>query len=126
MGLRLERAIDEVNRIERKIMMYQNQKKEAMARLKLVENEEIVRSIRAMNLSRDDLVGLLKGLQDGTVTFSDVKDKEQSLSEKNIEEDALAKDGYDISNEKTQTTNSMGKRKEQPKNDNELEQVGMA
>ena len=74
MSLRLERAIDEVNRIERKIMMYQNQKKEASARLKLIENEEIIRSIRTLNLKRDELVELLKGLQDGTVTFSDVKE----------------------------------------------------
>lgn len=71
MSLRLERAIDEVNRIERKIQMYQNQKKEAMVRLKLVENEEIIKSVRAMNLNRNDLVALLKGLQDGTVTFLD-------------------------------------------------------
>ena len=40
MSMRLERAIDEVNRIERKIQMYQNQKREAMTRLKLVENYE--------------------------------------------------------------------------------------
>lgn len=78
MSLRLERAIDEVNRIERKIMMYQNQKKEASARLKLIENEEIIRSIRTLNLKRDELVELLKGLQEGTVTFSDVKKKSNS------------------------------------------------
>ena len=79
MSLRLERAIDEVNRIERKIMMYQNQKKEAMARLKIVENEEIIKSIRALNLDRDGLVELLKGLQEGTVTFSGKKDEKNAL-----------------------------------------------
>ena len=78
MSLRLERAIDEVNRIERKIQLYQNQKKEAMARLKLVENEEIIKSIRALNLDRNSLVELLKGIQDGTVTFSEVKEKEDT------------------------------------------------
>ena len=80
MSLRLERAIDEVNRIERKIMMYQNQKKEAMARLKVVENEEIIKSIRALNLDRSSLVELLKGLQDGTVRFSDIKNEEDTQS----------------------------------------------
>ena len=74
MSLRLERAIDEVNRIERKIQLYQNQKKEAMARLKLVENEEIIKTIRTLNLDRNSLVELLKGIHDGTVTFSDTKD----------------------------------------------------
>ena len=78
LSLRLERAIDEVNRIERKIQMYQNQKKEAMARLKLVENEEIIKSVRAMNLNRNDLVALLKGLQDGTVTFSEMADRKST------------------------------------------------
>lgn len=112
MGLRLERAIDEVNRIERKIMMYQSQKKEAMARLKLVENEEIVRSIRAMNLSRDDLVGLLKGLQNGTVTFSDVKDKEQSLSEKENEKAEYGQERRDNQHRETQNTNLTEGRKE--------------
>ena len=77
-SLRLERAIDEVNRIERKIMMYQNQKKEALARLKIVENEEIIKSIRALNLDRDGLVELLKGLQDGTVRFTDIKNREET------------------------------------------------
>ena len=79
MSMRLERAIDEVNRIERRIQMYQNQKREAMARLKLVENEEIIRSVRAMNLNRNDLVNLLKGLQEGKVTFSDIPEPEEVL-----------------------------------------------
>ena len=87
MSLRLERAIDEVNRIERKIQLYQNQKKEAMARLKLVENEEIIKSIRTLNLDRNSLVELLKGIQDGTVTFSDIKGP-SSGQEKEETEDA--------------------------------------
>ena len=72
MSLRLERVIDEVNRIERKIMMYQNLKKEALIRLKQVENEEIIRSVRSLKLNREELLELLKGMQENTVTISPV------------------------------------------------------
>ncbi|MBR1634347.1 MAG: DUF4315 family protein [Lachnospiraceae bacterium] len=67
MGLRLERAIGEVERIDRKILMYQNQKKEAEARLRQIENEEIIRSVRSLKMNRTELAGLLRGLQEGTV-----------------------------------------------------------
>lgn len=73
MSLRLERAIEDVNRLERKILMYQAQKKQALDRLKQVENEEIIRTIRGLSLDRTELVKLLKGLQDGTVRLTDVQ-----------------------------------------------------
>lgn len=108
MSLRLERAIDEVNRIERKIMMYQNQKKEAVARLKLVENEEIIKSVRSMNLKRDELVELLKGLQDGTVTFPDITKQETDTEIQNENaKDRMEQNG-----------------KERPTDDNKMEQGG--
>lgn len=72
MSARLDRAIAEVERIDRKIIMYQEQKKEALARLRQVENEEIIRAVRTMNLSRRELSDLLKGLQEGTMSFADI------------------------------------------------------
>ena len=66
MGSRIEKAADDIDRIEQKLLMLQNQKKEAQARLRLVENEEIIRTIR-------QLAGLLDGLNEGTVSFSDAQ-----------------------------------------------------
>ena len=73
MSARLDRAIADVERIDRKIIMYQEQKKEALARLRQVENEEIIRAVRTMNLSRRELSDLLKGIQEGTVSFADIE-----------------------------------------------------
>lgn len=70
MGPRLERAIAEVERIDRKILTYQEQKKAAAARLRQVENEEIIRSVRSLKLDGRELAGLLKGLQEGTARFT--------------------------------------------------------
>ena len=73
MILRLERANDEVDRLERKIRMYQQQKKAAMERRKAVEDEEIVKSVRNLKLNRSELFELLKGLEDGSVGFSEIE-----------------------------------------------------
>ena len=71
MSARLDRAIAEVERIDRKIILYQEQKKGALARLRQVENEEIIRAVRTMNLSRRELSDMLKGMQEGTLSFAD-------------------------------------------------------
>lgn len=73
MGSRIERAIDDIDRMEQKLLLIQNQKKEAQARLKLVENEEIIRTIRQLKLGHRQLASLLDGLNEGTVSFSDVQ-----------------------------------------------------
>ena len=95
MLLRLERANDEVDRIERKIMMYQEQKKAALERRKKVEDEEIVRGIRMLKLDRKGLFKLLKGLEDGSVEFSDVVDAKGTISDK-AESVVTASDGATV------------------------------
>lgn len=87
MILRLERANDEVDRLERKIRMYQQQKKAAMERRKAVEDEEIVKSVRNLKLNRSELFELLKGLEDGSVGFSEIEQiKEDQRSVSNQEQ----------------------------------------
>ncbi len=81
MSLRLERAIDEVERVDRKILMYQNLKKEALTRLKQTENEEIVKSVRSMHLNRRQILELVKGIQEGTLVITQKKEVAKSEKE---------------------------------------------
>lgn len=73
MSAKLQRAADDAARAERKLYQVQQQKKAAFEHLKLVENEEIVRCVRKLNLGRKDLIWLLDGLDDGTIAFSEIE-----------------------------------------------------
>ena len=73
MNARLQRAADDVARIERKLYQIQNQKKAAQEKLKLIENEEIVNCIRKLSLGREELIHLLEGIENGSITFSEIE-----------------------------------------------------
>ena len=95
MALSIERAMDDLSRIERKISMYQGQKKVAMERLKQAENEEIIKTVRGLSLSREDLIGLLKGLQEGTLHIDNLK---RDAAEVKQDEPAGSEEGRSIQN----------------------------
>ena len=90
MSTRLEKINEEIKRIEKRIALQQDQLKGAIQRRKDIENEEIIRSFRTLNLDHKELVSVVNGLQNGTITVEDIR----KLTETNGESDKDASAGY--------------------------------
>ena len=73
MSTRLEKINEEIKRIEKKIALQQDQLKGAIQRRKDIENEEIIKSFRTLNLDHKELVSVVNGLQNGTITVEDIR-----------------------------------------------------
>lgn len=70
MNVKLNRVIEEIDRIEKKISEWQAQLKQLKQQRKQLEDQEIIKSIRSMQLADGDMLKLLYGIQDGSVSFS--------------------------------------------------------
>lgn len=69
MNKRIKRYLDEIEKTEKKIADLQQYLKGVQTALKQEENNEMIKSIRGMKLDSKDLLELLTGIQDGSVTF---------------------------------------------------------
>lgn len=72
MNKKLKRLIDEEERTAARIEELQSRLKEIRIARKLEEDQEIVRSIRTMKLGARELLSLLTGIQDGSVSIESV------------------------------------------------------
>ena len=108
MSTRLEKINKEIKRIEKRIALQQDQLKGAIQRRKDIENEEIIKSFRTLNLDHKELVSVVNGLQNGIITVEDirklaeVKDKPDKDGSDNAGENinkAGASDSKDMSGE---------------------------
>ena len=108
MSTRLEKINKEIKRIEKRIALQQDQLKGAIQRRKDIENEEIIRSFRTLNLDHKELVSVVNGLQKGTITVEDIRkltetngepDKEVSYNAGENINKAGANDSKDMSGE---------------------------
>ena len=73
MNRRLKKYMDDIDKDEKKIAEYQEQLQILMAGLKQEQELEMVRTLRSLNLDRRELFSVLNGLQDGTMTISDLE-----------------------------------------------------
>lgn len=69
MNKRIKRYLEEIEKTEKKIADLQQYLKGIQAALKQEENNEMVKSIRGMKLDSKELLELLTGIQNGSVTF---------------------------------------------------------
>ena len=69
MNLKLKRVIEEIEKIEKKVSEWQEQLKYLRQQRKQLEDQEIIKSIRSMQLSGADMLTLLDGIQNGNVRF---------------------------------------------------------
>ncbi|MCD8330546.1 MAG: DUF4315 family protein [Lachnospiraceae bacterium] len=69
MNKKISRQLEDIDRTEKKMAELQEHLDTVRASLKVDEDEEIVRSIRGMNVMGWDLLTLLDGIQNGTVKF---------------------------------------------------------
>lgn len=69
MNVKLNRLLDEIQKTEEKIAAWQERLNVLNERRKQMENEEIVKSIRSMRLGSREMLALLEGIQNGTVSI---------------------------------------------------------
>lgn len=69
MNVKLNRLLDEIQRTEEKIAVWQERLNVLNERRKQMENEEIVKSIRSMRLGSREMLALMEGIQNGTVSI---------------------------------------------------------
>lgn len=70
MNRKLKRVLDDIRKTEEKIAVWQEHLDELNVQKEFLENEEIIKSIRAMKLDSYTLLETLHGVQNGTVVFS--------------------------------------------------------
>lgn len=71
MNRKLYRVLDEIQKTERKIAVWQEHLSELNAQKELLENAEIIKSVRSMKLGSRELLAVLEGVQDGTIILSE-------------------------------------------------------
>ena len=69
MNRKLHRVLDEIQKTEKKIAEWQEHLKELKLLAEQLENEEIIKTIRSMKLDSHQMLELLEGIQDGTVSI---------------------------------------------------------
>ena len=69
MNRKLHRVLDEIQKTEKKIDEWQEHLKELKLLAEQLENEEIIKTIRSMKLDSHQMLELLEGIQDGTVSI---------------------------------------------------------
>ena len=96
MNVKLKRVIEEIDKIEKKVSEWQDQPKQLRQQRKQLEDQEIIKSIRSMQMSGTDMITLLDGIQNGSVRF--VSDAEGNM---HMESDTeIVAESEDFSNEK--------------------------
>jgi predicted RNA binding protein with dsRBD fold (UPF0201 family) len=81
MNVKLKRVIEEIGRTEQKISEWQNQLKQLKQQRKQLEDQEIIKTIRSMQMSGEDMLEMLDGIQAGKVHF--VSDQEGNIHMEN-------------------------------------------
>lgn len=77
MNVKLKRVIEEIDKIEKKVSEWQDQLKLLRQQRKQLEDQEIIKSIRSMQMSGTDMITLLDGIQNGSIRF--VSDAEGNM-----------------------------------------------
>jgi predicted RNase H-like nuclease (RuvC/YqgF family) len=71
---KLKRIVEEINKTEQKIAQWQEYLKQLRQQRKQLEDQEIIKTIRSMQLSGTEMLDMLDGIQNGSVVF--VSDEE--------------------------------------------------
>lgn len=96
MNVKLKRVNEEIEKIETRISEWQEQLKALKQQRKQLEDQEIIKSIRSMQMSGTDMLTLLDGIQNGNIRF--VSDAEGNM---HMESDTeIVAESEDFSNEK--------------------------
>jgi predicted RNA binding protein with dsRBD fold (UPF0201 family) len=83
MNVKLKRVNDEINKIETRISEWQNQLKLLKQQRKQLEDQEIIKAIRSMQLEGMDMVYLLDGIQKGSIVFTSDDEGDLHMEQRN-------------------------------------------
>lgn len=98
MNVKLKRVIEEIEKTEKKISEWQEQLKQLRQQRKQLEDQEIIKSIRSMQLGGADMLELLDGIQSGSVRF--VSDADGTMHMERGTNDAAEREDFEHENEK--------------------------
>ena len=71
MNRKLHRVLDEIQKTEEKIAAWQEHLGELNIQREMLEDAEIIKSVRSMRLNSRELLSVLEGVQNGTVVLSE-------------------------------------------------------
>lgn len=71
MNKKLHRVLDEIQKTEKKIAAWQEHLGELNVQREMLEDAEIIKSVRSMRLGSRELLSVLEGVQNGTVILSE-------------------------------------------------------
>ena len=71
MNKKLYRVLDEIQKTEEKIAAWQEHLGELNVQKEMLEDAEIIKSVRSMRLGSRELLAVLEGVQNGTVILSE-------------------------------------------------------
>ena len=71
MNKKLHRVLDEIQKTEEKIAAWQEHLGELNVQKEMLEDAEIIKSVRSMRLNSRELLSVLEGVQNGTVILSE-------------------------------------------------------
>lgn len=77
MNRKLHRVLDEIQKTEEKIAVWQEHLGELNVRKEMLEEAEIIKSVRSMRLGSRELLEVLEGVQAGTIIFSESHETEE-------------------------------------------------
>ena len=77
MALRIEKKLAELEKTKERIKELQDKKSLLEKSIKRDEDEEIVRVLRSLGLSHDELVQVLLGIQNGSIHVEDLKKQKE-------------------------------------------------
>ena len=91
MNKKLYRVLDEIQKTEEKIAAWQEHLGELNVQKEMLEDAEIIKSVRSMRLGSRELLFVLEGVQNGTVVLSEKPEMtDGSDSDRSIEPENLA------------------------------------
>ncbi len=91
MNKKLHRVLDEIQKTEKKIAAWQEHLVELNVQKEMLEDAEIIKSVRSMRLGSRELLAVLEGVQNGTVILSEKPEMaEESDGGENTESEKLS------------------------------------
>ena len=91
MNKKLHRVLDEIQKTEEKIAAWQEHLGELNVQREMLEDAEIIKSVRSMRLNSRELLSVLEGVQNGTVILSEKPEMtEDSGSAESMEPESRA------------------------------------
>ena len=92
MALKLERKLAELQKTKERIKELQDKKVLIEKSIQKEEDEEIVRVLRSLRLGHEELVQVLLGIQDGSISVEELK-KRKEEKESFLRPESGSKDG---------------------------------